>query len=260
VHLRVGKLKNMFNLGDVVGTSSSAPSEFAERFGLSWLGFPEFKYWSNFNNPVKTHEKEYDFGDGGILENLAIMPLLKRKVEKIIIFVNCQTPLTGADETKGQITDSIPALFYPLEHQSGSGKFDKNIVFANQKDKYQQLVNGLLEKIKNGQAPVYIDNYQVTKQPHYNITEEYQVKIMWVYNAKVAEWENKLNPEVKQLLNSSRKFENFPNIKTFMQNPPEVLALKPEQSNLLAHLSSWIINSNKNVIEAFLYGKNDLIV
>jgi len=260
VRLRVGKLKNIFNLGDSVGTSSSAASEFAKKFGLSWLGFPEFKYWCNFKNPVKTHEKEYDFGDGGILENLAIMPLLKRKVEKIIVFVNCETPLIGGDETKGQITDSIPALFYPLNHQNGSGKFESNIVFANQKDKYQQLVNGLLEKIKNGQAPIHTDTYKVTKQPHYNITEEYDVQIMWVYNAKVGDWENKLKPDVKQLLQSSHLFKNFPNFKTFMQNSPEVLALRPVQSNMLAHLSSWIVDSNKDIIANFLNGKKGLIV
>jgi hypothetical protein len=258
--LRLGKLKNMFNLGDLVGASSSAASEFAKRFGLGWLGFPEFKYWGNFKNPVDTHEKEYDFGDGGILENLAIMPLLKRKVEKIIVFVNCQTPLTGADETQGQITDSIPALFYPLNHQNGSGKFESNIVFANQKDKYQQLVNDLKVKIQNGQPPIHINTYKVTKQPHYNITEEYDVQVMWVYNATVKEWEDKLKPDVKKLLKTSAMFKNFPYYKTFMENSPEVLALRPAQSNLLAHLSSWIVDSNKGVIEGFLKGKEILNV
>jgi len=259
INSRLGKLKNMFNLGDMVGTSSAAPAEFAERFGFSWIGFPEFKYWCNFKSPVKTQQKEYDFGDGGILENLGIMPLLKRKVEKIIMFVNCETPLTGLDETKGQITDSIPALFYPLNHQNGSGKFSDNIVFANQTDKYQLLVNDLLTKIQKGLSPIHINSYKVTKQPYYNITEEYDVQILWVYNAPVKDWKNKLKPEVQNLLDTSKLLRRFPYYKSFMQNSPEVLALRPIQSNLLSHLSAWIVDSNKDLIEEFLKNTKVLI-
>jgi hypothetical protein len=252
VHAFVGKVKNRFNLGDVVGTSSAAPAVFASKFGLSWLGFPEFKYWCNFNNPVDTKYQEYDFGDGGILENLGIMPLLKRKVEKIIVFVNCETPLTGPDETKDQITDSIPALFYPLKNQFGDKNFDENIVFANQREKYMLLVNDLIVKIKNGLAPIHINTYRVNKQPHYNITDEYDVKIMWVYNAAVKEWENSLKQDVKHLLQTSEMFVRFPHYRTFMENPPEALALKPPQVNLISQLCSWIVKSNKGVIEDFL--------
>ncbi|NJO92751.1 MAG: hypothetical protein HC831_30130, partial [Chloroflexia bacterium] len=201
--------------------------------------------------------KEYDFGDGGILENLGIMPLLKRQVKKIMVFVNCQTPLTGGDEKEEQITDSIPALFRPLnKKQYGSPNFADNVVFANQLDKYEILVNDLLNKINHGHAPVHVNTYHVTKQPHYNITQEYDVEVMWIYNAPVLDWEEKLNIEVKHLLHNSRMFERFPYYRTFMENPPEIVELKPQQTNLISHLSAWIVASNAELINRFLEGKN----
>jgi hypothetical protein len=174
------------------------------------------------------------------------------------MFVNCETRLTGPDETKNEITDSIPALFYPLKQQNGSGEFSKNIVFANQKEKYLELVNDLISKINQGLPPIHVNRYKVTKQPHYNITDEYEVEIMWIYNAPVKEWENSLKPEITDLLKNSKLLENFPYFKTFMENPPEILALKPPQVNLLSHLTAWIVDSNKDLIVDFLNKKKTI--
>jgi hypothetical protein len=252
IYTLLGKTKNMFNLGDMVGTSSAAPALFTNRFGIRWLGFPRFKYWCNFTNPVDTVCSDYDFGDGGILENIGIMPLLKRKVKKIISFVNCETVLTGPDDSLKQITNSISALFYKLHNQYGDKNFDENIVFANQKDKYLELVNDLLAKKSKGLPLIHTNTYRVTKQPHYNITEEYNVEIMWVYNETAFEWHNSLKPEIKKLIKSSPLFKGFPHYKTFMQNSPDALALKPPQVNLLSQLCSWIIDTNQDKIENFL--------
>lgn len=256
VDVRLSKLNDRFNLGDVVGVSGAAPAEYADRLGLENIGFPMFKYWCNFNNPVDTQQKEYSFGDGGILENLGIMPLLKRKVQKIIVFVNGSTPITGGGDK--QISSSIPALFRPLKNDYGAKDFKDNIVFGDQLDKYDLLVADLMDKTRNGHAPIHINTYHVTKQPHYNITDEYDVKVMWVYNAPVADWENQLSTDVKHLLQNDKMFNNFPYYRTFLQNPPEIIQLKPEQANMAAHLSSWIIESNRALFDEFL-ATNDIV-
>jgi hypothetical protein len=256
VNVKLSKIKDRFHLGDIVGVSGAAPAEYAERFGLKKIGFPKFKYWCNFNDPVNTKQKKYDFGDGGILENLGIMPLLKRKVQKIIVFVNGSTPITGGGDN--QISSSIPALFRPLKNVYGAKDFDDNIVFGDQLDKYNLLVADLMDKTRNGHAPIHINTYHVTKQSHYNITDEYDVKVMWVYNAPVADWENQLNTDVKYMLQNDKMFDNFPYYRTFMQNPPEIIQLKPEQANMAAHLSSWIIESNRALFDEFLT-TNDIV-
>ena len=75
---------------------------------------------------------------------------------------------------------------------------------------------------------------------------------MWIYNAQVLDWKKQLNKDVKNLLNYDKMFDNFPYYKTFMQNPPKLIELKPEQTNLISQLSSWIITSNESMIKNFL--------
>lgn len=259
--MKLGGKNNTFNLGEIIGTSGAAPAV------MSWITnilqglipnipiFPEFKYWSKFSNPLKAKTKSFDFADGGGLENLGIMPLLKRGVKKIIVFSNCETPLTGTDEkTKPpQITDSIPALFYPLKNNYGQKDFDNNIVFANQIDKYNKLVKSLLEKINAGEPPIHIDKYNVTQQDFYDIKGGYEVKIMWVYNSPCSQWYKNLQTQVKDFMDDKKnRLTNFPNYKTFEQNPPQIIDLTPEQVNLLAHLSAWIINESSDLINEFL--------
>ena len=72
VTVRLGARRHRFTLSDVMGTTGAAPAEILNRLGFDWLGFPEFKYW-----PVAKAQgrrfvaREYEFGDGGLLENLA---------------------------------------------------------------------------------------------------------------------------------------------------------------------------------------------
>lgn len=255
--MKLGGKNHIFNLGEIIGTSGAAPAV------KSWLTniiqgliprlplFPDFDYWCNFDNPLKARTKSFDFADGGGLENLGIMPLLKRGVKKIIIFSNCETPLTGYYEQQNQITDSIPALFYPLKDNYGQKDFDKNVVFANQKDKYNKLVSTLLQKQKNNEPTIYTDTYTVTKQDFYGIKGGYDVDIMWVYNSLPGNWTKQLDPKIAENI-KNKVYGNFPFYKTFGENPPQLIDLTPEQVNLEAHLSSWIINSNADLINKFL--------
>ncbi len=235
---------SIFHLGEIIGISGAAPAVY------SWICdlvnklfkvqlFPNQKYWCNFSNPTSAVVSRYDFADGGGLENLGIMPLLKRGVKKIIVFSNCETELKGSNESNKEITNSIPALFYALKDNYGQEDFKDNIVFANQKGKYEILVKALMQKNKDGLPPIFVDKYQVTPQPCYGIEGNYEVEIMWVYNSKCSKWYNQLSKEVQDLITGKKEFSNFPFYKTFMQNPPHIIDLTPEQVNLEAHLSSW---------------------
>jgi len=112
--------KDAHDKTNVAGTSGAAPAEVLAKLGLDWLGFPEFRHWS-VPDADKTRAKEYTFGDGGILENLRIMSLLMRKVERIVVFVNTKAQIKGGG--KDEINDSIPPLFgktppFSLNHVS----------------------------------------------------------------------------------------------------------------------------------------------
>lgn len=249
--VRLGRKKHRFTLGDMIGTSGAAPAEYADRFGFEWLGFPEYKYWSPAE-VEKTKAKEYDFGDGGIFENLGIMPMLRRGVKKLIIFVNCQTQL-GYDESNNPIiASSIPALFHEIPNQNGEKNFDENIVFANQENKFKKLVKGLNDAFTKNKAAIYTDTYSVTKQDCHNIRGGSEVEIMWVYNVRIGNWVDKLPLEIRHNLETKVYGERFPNYKTFMENFPHIIDMKPEQVNLMGHQAAWSMVENKAALVKFV--------
>lgn len=238
VKVRLGATRYRYTISDVIGASGAAPAEILGKFGLNWVGFPEFKYWS----PIKKGDqpaREYEFGDGGILENLGIMPLLMRKVKNIIVFVNTKAPLTGTE--KGQINDSIPPLFGMVPD------FTTNHVFP--KNKYSTLVEGLMEAKSKGTTVMFRDRFPVLKNKHYDIEPGWEADILWVYNERVNQWEEALPKNVRKLI-AHGSLGNFPHYKTFFQNPPAVIDLSAKQVALLANLSCWNITANRDVFES----------
>ena len=120
VTVRLGASRHRYALSDVVGASGAAPAEVLDKICLGWIGFPEFNHWP-VPTPHKRSAKEYTFGGRGLLENLGILPMLMRRVERIVVFVNTKSRLKGGK--KGQINDSIPPLF------GQTPKFKLNHVF-----------------------------------------------------------------------------------------------------------------------------------
>ncbi|WP_346859457.1 hypothetical protein [uncultured Draconibacterium sp.] len=251
-YVRLGRTRHMFTLGDVIGTSGAAPAEYAERFKLEFLGFPEFKYWSPAEADGNPKSKEYDFGDGGILENSGIMPLLKRGVKKIIVFSNGSTPLSIQTSGEIELSSSIPALFHKLPNQYGEKDFTDNIVFAKQEKKYKALVKKLYQLKADGKPAIVKDTYAVTEQPCHGIKGGYDVEIIWVYNDIVRNWINALPVDIQIRLGKNEFGKTFPMLATFMENFPHIIDLRSEQANLAAHLSSWNLFENADLIKEFV--------
>ena len=240
VSVRLGSKRHRYTLSDVMGASGAAPAEVLDRYNLDFLGFPEFRCWS-VQHPHKSSAKEYTFGDGGHLENLGIMPLLMRGVERIVVFVNTKSRITGG--RKGEINDSIPPLF------GQTPGFELNHVFP--KHKYKHLVDSLLDARNKGETVMCQDNYRVRNAKHYGVKGGYDVEVLWVYNERVKDWEDQLRAPVRELIGSG-SLGSFPHYKTFFQNPPNLIDLSARQVNMLTHLSCWNVLENKDVFKNIL--------
>lgn len=230
-----------FTLSDMMGTSSSAPAETLDKFNMDWLGFPEFRYWDknhqgkNQKSDSRTHE--YNFGDGGFMENMGVMPLLARKVKKILVCVN-----VGDTITKKSINWSLPALF-------GFGVTQINTVF--EKNKFVELVEELLNNKANGESLIHRDKYQILENPHYGVEGGWETEITWIYNENVPKWKDKLRPEVLERF-EGRALRNFPHYRLFFQNRDALIKLSPEQVFLVSNLAEWNILDNSELITELL--------
>ena len=241
VSLPAPKKKGRFALSDVVGTSGAAPAEFAIKYLPKELIFPEFRYWP-LTEIGTTSAVKYPFGDGGLLENLGVMPLLMRRVKKIVVFVNTKRKVTG--EGKGQINGSVRALFM----ETDKAKFNR--VFP--KTKFKALVKGLLAAKGAGKTVMFKDKYEVRKNDHYGIQGGWKVTVLWVYNERVQSWEDRLPDKTRKKIGKKGAYKHFPHYKTFFEDPPKFMDLQRQQVSLLAHLSCWNILENEKVFKDML--------
>jgi hypothetical protein len=240
VRVRLGTTRHRYTLSDVIASTCAAPAETLAQAGLNFVGFPEFKHW-----PLvaigEVSAKEYEIGDGGILENLGVTPLLARKVENIIAFINTKDELTGSGI--GLINTSIPPLF------GQTLGFQTNHVFPAAQ--YEKLVDGLLAAKKAGGTVMFRDRYEVIENVHFGIEGGWGVNVLWVYNERVSAWEQKLPAEIRRLIGAG-SLANFPHYCTFFQNPPAVTDLSAKQTQMLAHLSCWNVVNNAEVFYSML--------
>ncbi len=232
VTVRVAKKRYRFTLSDMLGTTGAAPAEKLDQIGLDFIGMPEFKHWP-LKNIGQVKAKEYEFGDGGNLENLGILPLLSRNVEKIIVFVNTQK----ADIRKN---GGINSLF----------RAGVNQVFEESR---LDILHKQLEECLAGREPVVGRGSYVTVQnDHHRIPAGHRVEVLWVYNHRYLSWIDQLPSGTQADLKTGRALANFPHYATFFENPPKVIDLDRVQINLLNQMSSASVLASKDLIEGLL--------
>ncbi|MFN2221013.1 MAG: hypothetical protein ACK2UH_00550 [Candidatus Promineifilaceae bacterium] len=235
VTVRLGAARHRYTLADAIGTSGAAPAEGLVDDGLDFLGFPEYRYWSP---PLSGREREieYEFGDGGNLENLCLMPLLARKVQRIIVFANTREPLRGPGPD--QINRAIPPIF-------GRGpEKTPNAVFPA--DQFDGLAQGLLSARQAGRTLLHKGTYRVQDNPFYGIEGGWDVEVLWVYNERVPAWESLLPAGIRDQIGRG-SLRHFPHYKTMGENKPAIIDLRPEQALLLSHLSCWNVLANRDL-------------
>ena len=233
VTVRVGKRDHRFSLSDVIGTSGAAPAELLDSMGIDFVGFPEFKHWP-LTRIGNTKAKEYEIGDGGNIENLGVIPLLRRRVGRIIVFVNTKRKLTPF-----QINSAVEALFT-------AGHV--NHVFAE--EGLGELQSALLSRLSARKSAIHQATHKVVSNTHHGV-EAGDVEVLWVYNQLYAEWCNRLPPGIRDAIGRD-KLERFPHFRTFFENEPKAIDLEAVQANLLAHMSCGVLLDDAKCFTEFV--------
>lgn len=252
--------EHAFSLSDVLASTGAAPQEMTDNLGLGALGFPEFNHIP-LNVPENEFQvaQEYPHSDGAHLENLGVMPLLARKVSRIIVFVNTKKAFVPDRQNplNSSINKSMKALFMPIDHLFKWGDFDTNVVFKEGKKQLTDVITQLTDQVeKQNSSGEYVaksalfakSRLTTVQNDHYGIREGHEVEITWVYNCRSQEWEDllaerslaKTIAEKKRLLGDQDGLEDFPHYGTFFENLHGVVELTPLQTNLLTNLSYWV--------------------
>ena len=145
-----------FLLSDMMGSSSASVANLVEQQIPAQLAgldpYPSFDYWPvTKSGPVEA--MEYDFGDGGILDDTGVVSLLRRGYRTIFAFVNSSVPINSvSDLCVDGIDGQISRLFGLIPAQT-NGNAQSTQVFATAQ--YQPVVNGLKAARAAGDTPVY---------------------------------------------------------------------------------------------------------
>lgn len=261
----VGAPASVFTLAAASATSSSAYAAILEKIKLLDGLLPEQNYWPPMATPPQVPAQLFDFGDGGNLENWGVIPLLMRGVKKVVVFINSDQVIDPdydpAQKTYDSDIDSeFPSLFgipvYSHSLFSNGVEPDWNHVFPTAD--YAGVINALKQLRKEGQPMVVQSRHVVQENPYWGLPGGATVDVLWVYLDKVDSWRSQLTDKVvrDQLdLGDLGMFPHFPSYKTIDENiwtPQGLTELTPQQVNLLADLTCWVVRNSGGQFKSFI--------
>jgi hypothetical protein len=275
-----------FTISDLMGSSGAAPGSVLDMLGLPSL-FAEFHYWAPGSagaTPDPTVRK-MSIVDGGDLENTGIVALLQRQYPVIVVCVNTSTKMNQPDATYEGIDTQIAALFgytpkvtrattevrsparsLGLQKAPALAMANVDAAMPNAlkisipqqpiqvfpREDFAAVRDGLKNALKGGGVVYFASEHRIYDRNPFGIPpypNDGKVKVVWLYNERIAQWVSQLQPEVARFLDSKSKTEfmaNFPNYDTVEQNSDflgikELLLLTPRQVNLLADMWTWAV-------------------
>jgi hypothetical protein len=243
--------KRRFSLADVAASSGAAPELLTITGGPvpdDYKGyvqqvaqvFPAFRHLSVATNTLT--DGEIAHADGGAQDNLGVMPLLVRQVKNVFVFINTATKYW-------RYNDDLRSLFVSIgpPDSDGDKRYNGVLQASDPKVDALELVLSAFDKAQsNGSPYVYCGkNWTVTPSQHFNIRGYTGLNICFFYNAQPAKWAESLPKSVQPEV---PKTKNFPWFRTFGQDVPHVIKLKPSEVNLLANMWAWIM-TEKSVVD-----------
>ncbi|MEK6299707.1 MAG: hypothetical protein AABO41_03220 [Acidobacteriota bacterium] len=222
---------------------------------------PAYNYWplGQMSNPSN---KTFGFSDGGSFDNTGVLGLLAQtNANKIIAFVNTETPLSGTPPNLGM--DSEIGLLFGYGG-AGPGDLTSVQVFDDTNQLYPggafaAVQTGLYNASRFGTSTLgtataaFLQKGLVTiANPVANIAAGRVVDVLWVYNNQVRNWEGAITDsgiqqDLAQRSSVGSPLWNFPNYSTVEQ-----IYLSVEAVNMLAQLSAWNVQQLSGTIAAWL--------
>jgi hypothetical protein len=206
--------------------------------------FPSFAAPTVVSNGAIEMREPLPHSDGGLGDNLGLMPLLARGVKNVILFFNTNTPYFERN-------DDVRSLFMAVGTPGGGGDKTRNQVFAP--SEYDNLLEQLTAA-RGARGPQIYCKAELTVLPnaHYNIKGYDGLNLCLFYNADAWLWHKAIEDVlVAGLLKSPEaervNLDNFPWFETFEQNKPHVIQLANCQVNLLSSLTEWSVTRPETV-------------
>lgn len=125
---------------------------------------------------------------------------------------------------------------------------------------FSRLIRELQQCKRAGRSLIATTELQVLDNAWWGVVGGRKVRVLWVYNDRVLDWEARLDRatgiptaiEAGNQVEPYGPFRYLPSYLTEGQNISGSIALTPQQINLLAELSCWNVTSRAARMMAFL--------
>eukprot|EP00038_Savillea_parva_P014148 m.10120 g.10120 ORF g.10120 m.10120 type:complete len:572 (-) comp2717_c0_seq1:1775-3490(-) len=245
-----------FRLRELIGMSSFVIGGAISRWApeLSLLT-PRFATWPR--DVSSTREPNLTYADGGCVENLPIIPMLRRRVKRIVAFINAEGSLAPASVwnpatdkyRETYMDDYVPGYFGVVPPAQVGYYTGRDQVFPT--SDFAPVVSALQAAMATGKGAIATTNHTTVANAWWGVDAGITVTITWVYLTRMSAWEGALpaslqshvvpthNPTNPQSLPTSGPFVNFPHF-----DDVEQPSLTPAQANLLAEMTGWTVGAN----------------
>ncbi|CAE8697379.1 unnamed protein product, partial [Polarella glacialis] len=152
-----------------------------------------------------------------------------------------------ADLTSAATVDFSCLFGYCTDGDQLSFSYVRDQVFS--KGDFAPLLCQLQTELLAGRSAVASMTHQILANTWWGISGDFQAEIIWVYNAKVAKFEERLPSETQAELarGDQGPFAYYPFYKTLFQNPPQSSNLHANQVNLLAAQAEYTILEHRDL-------------
>ena len=188
-------------------------------------------------------------GDGGDVENFGLVQLLQRGATRAVVFDATLSPLAprarwdpaARAPTAADVDEYIPALFGMDVGRDLEAELSHNHVFDARG--LAPLCLALQDAAARGTGAVASASVVTVRNDLFGVEAGRSVDLTLVYLDLPSKWLAALPSETRGAIEKGADFPSFPFYDTFTQ-----LALAPVQVALLAHMASWVIEQNADLL------------
>eukprot|EP00928_Gymnodinium_smaydae_P081241 TRINITY_DN64795_c0_g1_i1.p1 TRINITY_DN64795_c0_g1~~TRINITY_DN64795_c0_g1_i1.p1 ORF type:complete len:900 (-),score=220.23 TRINITY_DN64795_c0_g1_i1:75-2651(-) len=255
------------SLAKAVGVSSDGPSV-ALAQQAKWADFTSISALSNIwpitsaQLPGPQEAMTYQLGDGGNIDNSAVITMLQRGATKIISLLNTQVPLPDADFCGMDDLDTVleniktfeamlSALFGMYPKNNVGETLTKNQVFP--KEELAPLLCDLQTLKKAGKPTIVLKHLDIVENSWWGVRAS-KASVLFCYSEKISDFEALLPEDTQKAIHrgSWGPFSGYPQYNFVFQNPPEGTALTAAQVNLLAAHAEYGARQNEGLFRDLL--------
>lgn len=239
---------------------------------------PRLLHWPVTSERLPTPQEARIFksADGGILENLALLPWLQRKVPRVAVFFFGNPTAIIPDKTtynfcefnpvgfdfEGKVSSSLADKFGFFK-ESMTNDFGRNRVFRE--EDLGIVLCALQEKKASKQAGVVRQTLTVQANSWWGIEGGWAVDLFLLYTDVVGEFEEALPSDTRAVLAAEKEqgseLYGYPFMATMGQHPSSTwmchlssTQLVPAEINLYAAQAEYAVTSNADVYRDFFRG------